>query len=94
MASPIEFSQACPLRVVNIVWKYCYPARLVSGCKILICFYLFASFKESLPSSLLAAMFGQSLFTPKDCLQRKICFFNDAFFPGVEIILLVNSPYL
>ena len=45
----------------------------------------FASFKESLPTSFLAAMFRQSLFTPKDCFQRKICFFNDIFFPGVEI---------
>ena len=36
----IEFSQACPFRVVNIFWRYCYLAGLVSGCKTLnVCIY-------------------------------------------------------
>ena len=32
-------------------------------------------FNDNLPSSFLAATFGHRLFTPKDCLQRKICVF-------------------
>ena len=34
------------------------------------------NFNDNLPSSFLAATFGHRLFTPKDCLQKKNCFFN------------------
>ena len=60
-----------PVRVVNIVWRYCYLAGLANEYKTFV-----SSFKESLPSSFLATTFGQCLFTPKTFLQRKICVFS------------------
>ena len=53
-------------------------------------------FKNNLLSSFLTATFGRCLFTPNDCLQRKICgfFFNNIFFPVGEIIFVIDSPYL
>ena len=40
MVSLIDFSLARPLRVVNIVWQYCYLTGIVSRCKILTRSYL------------------------------------------------------
>ena len=52
-------------------------------------------FKNNLLSSFLTATFGHCLFTPNDCLQRKISvFFNNIFFPVGEIIFVIDSPYL
>ena len=64
-------------------YKHCL-AILLSGmaCNWVKKFNMFvsiASFKESLPRSFLAAMFGQ--INPTDCLQRKICVFSLMYFP-------------
>ena len=47
------------------------------------------NFKHNLPSS----SFGHCLFTPNDCLQRKICVFSIIFFPVGEIISVIDTPY-
>ena len=60
------------ISIVNTsVLRYNHQASFVSKSKILNhCGKV--KFKDNLPSSFLAATFRHCLFTPNDCLQRKI----------------------
>ena len=69
------------------ICKHCF-AILFSGkfCKCIQNLKMEVSifnFNENLPSSFLAATFRHRLFTPKDCLQRKICVFSITSFSQV-----------
>ena len=70
-----------PLRVVNIVWRYCYLAGLVNGCKILKCLYLWQVSKKVCQVHFWLQRSDNLYLLPKTVCQGKYVVFQKCLFP-------------